>query len=252
MSNNDVLEFYIGKENLIQEIEHVIQYTFHSKEVLFEALTHSSYKYEFNTPLIHDNERLEFLGDAVLEFLTSEFLFQQFPKYSEGQLSKMRSLTVNSEMLSQLARELRLGEFIFLGKGEELTGGREKSSILADCFEALIAALYIDGGFDASRQFFQFLMVPKIREIHSDDFQDVDYKTRVQEWVQKHLQVTPHYDLVHTEGPDHNKIFTIEILVNGASFGTGKGKSKKEASQNAAKNNFDKIKLHLLKQNTQQ
>lgn len=212
-------------------------YTFGDREVLLQSLTHKSYGHEFfqEKPIaLRDNERLEFLGDAILDVIVSDILLEAFPNANEGQLSKMRAAVVNEKTLAQIARVLQIQDCVRLGKGEAQTGGNEKPSILSSTFEALIAAIYLDGGFNA--------VYPVIRHIFAPLFVEerelmafYDHKTQLQEILQARWKVTPTYHLIEAKGPDHAKIFDIEVRVNGKALATASGSSKKDAEQNAAR-----------------
>lgn len=199
-------------------------------ELLVRALTHRSYAYENGG--LPTNERLEFLGDAVLGLVVTDVLYRRHPDLSEGQLAKLRAAVVNMRALAEVGRELRLGEFVRLGRGEETTGGRDKSSILADTVEALIGAVYVDHGIEAATTFVHHLVDRLIDESESLGA-GLDWKTSLQEYTSRNSFGVPEYR-VSEEGPDHAKIFTAEVLVSGAVSGTGRGRSKKEAEAHAA------------------
>ncbi|MCB2188121.1 MAG: ribonuclease III [Deltaproteobacteria bacterium] len=211
----------------------VLEHEFQDLSRLDTALRHSSWVHE-HPGLGDSNERLEFLGDAVLELVVTEILFELFPDSPEGELSKARSGLVNEARLASLARELDLGSYLFLGKGEENQGGHDKASILADCLEAVTAALYLDGGLAAAQGFLRRLVA---EEAHQAVYKAPrkDYKTRLQEVVQESLHLTPRYHLVAATGPDHDKTFEVGVEIDGRSLATGVGKSKKEAEQDAAR-----------------
>lgn len=212
-------------------LEEKIEYTFQDKTLLKEALTHSSYANEMHNG-IKCNERMEFLGDAVLSIVSAQYLFEKFPNMPEGKLSKLRSSLVCTQSLSSFARELNLGDYLLLGKGEQASGGAERPSILEDAFEALIAAIYLDGGFEcAKRHILRFLS----REVENHHSNFYDYKTVLQEIVQQNPDETLNYVHVGESGPDHDKIFEAEVHLNSNVIGRGTGKSKKQAEQEAAK-----------------
>ncbi len=212
-------------------IEKKIGYEFKNKELLREALTHSSYANEMRNG-VKCNERMEFLGDAVLSIVTAEFLFTKFPDMPEGELSKLRSSLVCTAELSGFAREIELGSFLYLGRGELNSGGRERPSILENAFEALIAAVYLDGGMEKARaHILRFLN--SALENHKMNFKD--YKTVLQEVVQQNPDETLNYVLVGESGPDHDKRFDVEVHLNSNVIGRGTGKSKKQAEQEAAR-----------------
>lgn len=216
----------------IEQFENIIEYRFDNKDYILEALTHSSYSnenkdYEFN-------ERLEFLGDSVLSIIVSEYLFKEETSLPEGELTKLRANIVCEESLSDAAYEINLGEHMLLGKGEEATGGRERISILADAFEAVIAAIYLDGGLESARTFVLKYMENIILDSRKGKIFR-DYKTHLQEILQGKGENNIWYKLVDEKGPDHNKRFVMEVGTNDTVLGTGEGKSKKEAEQLAAR-----------------
>ncbi len=218
-----------------------IGYEFKDPALLDRALHHSSWVHEHPEEAAGSNERLEFLGDAVLELVITEHLFKRFGDASEGQLSKARSGVVNEARLAATARQLRLGEYLCLGKGEEGQGGRDKSSILADALEALVAAVYLDGGLEAARQVLVRLLAEDAERAISRAPKR-DYKTRLQEKVQEIMHVTPRYRLVEALGPDHDKTFRVACLVEGKEMAQGTGKSKKEAEQDAARSSLEALR----------
>ena len=215
----------------LSDIEKRIGYVFADKELLKEALTHSSYANEMRNG-VKCNERMEFLGDAVLSIVTAELLYTKFPDMPEGELSKLRSSLVCTAELSGFAREIELGNYLYLGKGELHSGGRERSSILENAFEALIAAVYLDGGMEkAKAHILRFLN--SALENHKMNFKD--YKTVLQEVVQQNPDETLNYVTVGESGPDHDKRFEVEVHLNSNVIGRGAGKSKKQAEQEAAR-----------------
>lgn len=216
----------------IENFEKVINYTFTNKDLLNEALSHSSYANESKKSR-RSNERLEFLGDSVLSIVVSQYLFEHFTHLPEGELTKIRASLVCEKSLCQFAKQIHLGEYILLGKGEEHTGGRERSSILADAFEAVIAAMFLDGGLEAARKHILRFIPKDIDMKKSSSFND--YKTVLQEVIQKNPEEKVEYVLVEESGPDHNKSFIVQVELNTNVIGKGEGKSKKEAEQMAAK-----------------
>jgi len=216
----------------LRDLEEHMGYLFERVELLDEALTHKSYANESGVPM-GDNERLEFLGDSVLDLTVSHILYDFLPPLSEGEMSKVRAYLVKEESLMRVAEAFDLGGHLRLGKGEEQTGGRSKPSILADAFEALLAAIYLDGGFDLAYRFAEGIFRPIILEAGAGAL-DKDYKTRLQEFCQARYGKAPGYRLVDESGPDHDKVFEVEILVGTRSLGRGRGRSKKEAEQRAA------------------
>ena len=216
----------------IQQLQQVIHYQFHNITFLEVALTHSSYANEMRHQVRY-NERQEFLGDAVLSIIVSDYLFRHYSHLPEGELTKLRAALVCEKALCQYAIELGLGNFLFLGKGEESTGGRKRPSILADAFEAVIAAIYLDGGMEPATEFVLHYVVPAIENHTPAAFKD--YKTILQEIIQKNPEERVTYELVEESGPDHNKHFVVEVHLNSNVIGRGEGRSKKNAEQAAAK-----------------
>lgn len=213
------------------DFEQRIGYEFKDKGLLKEALTHSSFVGGKNH---HSNERLEFLGDSVLSVVVSRYLFENLKDKPEGQLTKLRASIVCEHALFPFAEKINLGDEIYLGKGEENTGGRHRKSILADAFEALIAAIYLDGGIEAARDFI-LPFIPSIEMLRSGKLLIGDYKTILQEIIQQNPEEKVVYRLANESGAAHSKTFTSNVLLNGQIIGTGTGLSKKEAEQNAAK-----------------
>lgn len=218
----------------LRELEEQLGCCFEEIGLLDHALTHRSFVNENPSLPCRDNERLEFLGDAVLELAVSDILMRKFPDYNEGQLSKLRASIVNEQPLAELARRFRLGEFLLLGRGEETSGGRLKPSLLANAFESVLAAIYLDGGFDRTAAFIGQLVEPLIEEGEITVVYR-DYKTAVQEMIQTRFREAPRYVLVSETGPDHEKCFETSLVVGERVIATGKGKSKKEAEQQAAR-----------------
>jgi ribonuclease-3 len=219
---------------LIKEIEALIGYNFKESHYLTRALTHSSYSNENKKEKLKNNERLEFLGDSVLGLIISEFIFSHYLQLEEGQLTKVRAKIVCEASLGEAARRIKLGEYMLFGRGEEMTGGRERASILSDAFEALIAAIFLDGGMECARAF----VLKQLKSTIDDAVQGklfVDYKTRLQEVIQVQKGNRIKYDIVREEGPDHAKIFFTEVKLNDTVIGIGSGRSKKESEQEAAK-----------------
>ncbi len=210
-----------------------------SDETLLEtAFTHTSYANEHRLLKISHNERLEFLGDAVLQLIISEYLYTKYPKRPEGDLSKMRSMIVREESLAGFARDCQFDHFIKLGRGEEKSGGRNRDTILGDLFEAFLGALLLDKGVEAVKSFLYQVMIPKVE---AGDFERVtDYKTKLQELLQINGDVEIAYQVVSETGPAHAKNFEVAVLINGRKSGQGQGRSKKLAEQEAAKNAFEK------------
>lgn len=208
-------------------LEEKLGHTFENPGLLVTALTHTSYANESRNGTIH-NERLEFLGDSVLSVVVSEYLFSHNKKLPEGELTRIRASLVCEQSLYEFAKQLGLGEHLRLGHGEERSGGRDRPAILADAFEAVIAALYLDGGMDAAKTF----ILPFVLRAHRAD---EDYKTRLQEVVQQNPEERLRYVVTDESGPDHNKSFTVEVHLNSNVIGRGQGHSKKQAEQQAAR-----------------
>jgi ribonuclease-3 len=213
-------------------LEAKLAYTFRDASLCETALTHKSWMNESQETERTDNERFEFLGDAVLALVTSDLLMRRFPEQPEGDLSKARAALVNEAGLARVAEILALGQWIFLGRGEEQAGGRQKRSLLANAFEALIGAIYLDGGFTAAFEVTERLFAPIIAEVPSAASKD--FKSRLQEIAQARLQMAPSYTVLSEQGPDHAKTFEIAILIGEKEYGRAFGRSKKEAQQNAA------------------
>ncbi len=224
------------------DLEERLAYPFRDQKILTRALTHASFLHEAKAKESgEDNERLEFLGDAVLDLVVSEELIRRYPFASEGELSKMKSRIVSGTALARVGREIRLGEEFLLGRGEERTGGREKSSLLADAMEAVIAAVYLDGGLSAAREVVLHLFAAEMKEMEKPETGG-DYKTELQELCQKGYEVLPVYSVVAESGPDHQKVFEVEIRISDRLFGAGAGRSKKEAEQKAAKEVLERLR----------
>ncbi len=213
--------------------------SFKNEALLMEAMTHSSYANEHNEMKGIYNERIEFLGDAVLELTISDWLFRQFPHFQEGQLTKLRAQIVCEDSLSLLAKECSLNEYLLLGKGETLSGGREKPAILCDVFEAFIGALYLDKGVNEVQRFLNLVIIPKIKNGRYELI--TDFKTELQEYLQQNGPVHIRYELVKEEGPSHDKIFTVQLIVDGKKYKTASGKTKKAAEQMAAKLTMEEL-----------
>ena len=215
---------------LMEELENKIGYRFKNYKLLKQSMTHSSYANEHRINKLTNNERLEFLGDAVLEIIPSEYLYKNYPKLHEGDLTKMRASIVCEQTLALSSKEIDLGKYLFLGKGEELTGGRERNSIISDAMEALIGALYLDGGFECAKNFIDKYILCDIK--NKQLF--YDSKTILQEVVQSDYSEELQYVVVAEEGPDHDKSFVVKAMIGEKEIGMGKGKTKKAAEQQAA------------------
>ena len=225
-------------ENLKKALLEQFDLVFSDETLLETAFTHTSYANEHRLLKISHNERLEFLGDAVLQLIISEYLYNKYPKRPEGDLSKLRSMIVREESLAGFARDCQFDYFIKLGRGEEKSGGRNRDTILGDLFEAFLGALLLDKGVEAVKSFLYQVMIPKVE---AGDFERVtDYKTKLQELLQINGDVEIAYQVVSETGPAHAKNFEVAVLINGRKSGQGQGRSKKLAEQEAAKNAFEK------------
>lgn len=220
----------------LQELQRQVGITFGNERLYIQAFTHSSYVNEHKGKPYDDNERLEFLGDAVLELTVSQYLFNTYPKMSEGDMTKLRAAIVCEASLVQFAEKLNFGKLVLLGKGEEITGGRQRPALLADVFESFVGALYLDQGLDAVVSFLDRFVFPKVGS--GEYAQVTDFKSQLQEYVQQETLGELHYRIIEEKGPAHNREFISEVLLNHKSLGRGKGRSKKEAEQQAAAQAF--------------
>jgi ribonuclease-3 len=218
-----------------EDLQSLIEYRFKDRGLLEHALTHKSRAAEDASGGVIDNESLEFLGDAVLGLIVADTLFHRFPDYSEGQKSKIKASVVSTQSLARHAERLGLGEHLILGRGEEKTGGRFKAALLADAYEALIAAIYLDGGIDAARAFLARELEEAISAGEHPDFHGQDFKSALQERLQSLGKALPEYRVVNEEGPDHRKVFHVDVIVGGETLATANGRAKKEAEQEAAR-----------------
>lgn len=225
-------------QNRLKKLEDRIGYHFQNQNLLLSALMHSSYTNEKKIDKLKCNERLEFLGDAVLELISSEYLFFENETMPEGKLTKLRASMVCEPSLAFCAREIELGKFLLLGKGEEVTGGRNRDSITSDALEALIGAIYLDGGFASAKE---FVLTYVLNDLQNKQL-FFDSKTILQEIVQGNFSETLSYHLIREEGPDHNKTFYVEVFIGDACYGEGAGRTKKAAEQKAAYHAI--LKLH--------
>jgi len=224
------------------ELENRLGYFFKNKELLIEALTHRSFSHENLEKSTHHNERLEFLGDSVLGFVIVEYLYLSDSRFAESSMAKIKSYLVKESVLYEIADSLSLGKYLRLGKGEDATGGRIKKSLLADALEAVLGAVYIDGGYERAKELSLRVFNEKIKAIiNSGDFHD--FKTELQERTQLLFNVLPEYRVIKQEGEEHKKIFTVEVFIAGKQFGRGSGKSKKEAQTLAAKEALSRFHL---------
>ena len=228
--------------NSIEGLEKNINVVFNNKTLLETAITHRSYLNEHRKVKEH-NERLEFLGDAVLELIVSDFLFKKFNDRAEGDLTSFRSALVRTDSLALTAKDLKLGEYILLSKGEEESGGREKDFLLANAFEAVLGAIYIDQGYEISKKFVEQFLLPKIDDIVEYRL-DIDNKTRIQELAQSTYKSTPIYEVIKEVGPDHDKTFTVVVKIDDKIIGEGMGSSKQRAEEQAAKVGVEHIENH--------
>jgi ribonuclease III len=222
----------------LEPLERIIGYRFKDRGLLEHALTHRSRVHEDASGGVFDNESMEFLGDSVLGFAIADMLFRKFPQHNEGQKSKLKASIVSAASLARLGEKIQLGNFLILGRGEEKTGGRRKLALIADCYEALIAAIYLDGGIEPARAFIERQFADLIEEAKRtgvDAAFTADYKSALQEWLQSHERGLPVYRLAAEIGPAHRRSFEVEVLVSGDPIARAEGKSKKEAAQAAAK-----------------
>jgi len=228
----------------LEPLERRIGYRFRDRGMLEHALTHRSRLHEDASGGVFDNESMEFLGDSVLGFVIADMLFREFPQHNEGQKSKLKASLVSSASLARFGAQLDLGEFLILGRGEEKTGGRFKQAIIADCYEALIAAVYLDGGIEAARRFIETQFAELIEEARRTGaeaaFTD-DWKSALQEWLQSRGRGLPAYRLAEELGPAHRRRFVVEVVVEGESIARAEGRSKKEAAQSAARAALEKL-----------
>jgi len=236
----------------VDELEKVLRHRFKNKDLLTLALIHSSYAYE-NADQDGDNEVMEFLGDSVVGLIAAHHFYVLYPEATEGDLSKLKSAASSTIGLAEYARQVKLGQYIRLGKGEEKSGGRTKDSILAGMFEAVVAALYLDGGYEAARNFYQPLLKGQSRKIKEDEIRINNYKSALQEFLQKEDLPAPHYKLISDAGPDHKKDFVVEVFVNKTPLGHAHGSSRKTAELKAAEmalKSFFGKKIKALTQET--
>jgi len=217
-----------------QQCEKRLGYTFQNKDLLLQALTHSSFAYENQSDDLSDNEVLEFLGDSVLGLVIADFLYLSYPDMSEGELSKLKSAAASTSALDYFAKKLKLDKCVRLGKGEEKSGGRKKKTILAGAYEAVIAAIYLDGGIDNASVFIRRNLIPLFKKINVKKFFVDNYKSALQEHLQRENSSAPSYKTVTTTGPDHKKSFVVEVFSDHKLLAKAKGSSKKEAEKKAA------------------
>jgi ribonuclease-3 len=222
----------MDEQQNLKDFQKKINYQFKNEKLLYEALSHSSFANE-NKKTRNSNERLEFLGDSVLSIVVSDYIFEHFKHLPEGELTKLRASLVCEKALFEFSKKIELGKYIFLGKGEEMTGGRERASIVADAMEAVIAAIYLDGGIEFARKHIMSFLPDDITPKHNVVFHD--YKTILQEIIQRNPEEKIEYFLKEESGPDHDKKFTVQVLLNSNVIGEGTGRSKKNAEQCAAR-----------------
>ena len=230
------------KKLISNNLEKKLDYKFKNKNLLQEALTHPSFQKKSLKDKTANNQRLEFLGDSVLDLIVTEHLYRKLASFSEGKLTKIRSVMVSKDILAKWANHLSLGKYIILGKGEDLTGGRKKLSILADCFEALLGAIYLDSGLQKAKKIISSFIIEEI-ELSMKGKHEEDYKTFLQEFSQKKMKCLPEYYLIKEKGPDHKKIFCIEVRLKKIIYGAGTGENKKDAEQDAARDALKKLKV---------
>ena len=222
----------------LEDVEKSIGYVFKDKQLLKTALTHTSYSYENN---VDSNEKLEFLGDSILEFISSKYIFLEYPKLKEGEMTKVRATVVCEKSLYKIAKMHNFSDFLYLGKSEKQSGGKERPAILADSVEAIIAAIYLDGGIEQAEKFIIENLKVQIK-MASKNVGEKDYKTVLQEKLQKNGDVKIEYEMIKETGPDHNKNFEFQVKCEGKVLAQGKGKSKKEAQMKAAKKALEILK----------
>lgn len=223
------------------ELEKTIRITFKNKNLLKTALTHRSYLNEAKDNLL-SNERLEFLGDAVLELIVSDYLYRTYLHLNEGRLTNLRSAIVKTQTLAKIASNLTMGKYLFLSKGEETSGGRENISLLADAFEALLGAIYLDQGIERVRKFISTYLLPLLPDI-IETRAYLDYKSNLQAIIQEKREITPTYKVIKESGPDHDKTFYVVCMADSVKLGRGKGKNKQAAEQEAAKEALARLKV---------
>jgi ribonuclease-3 len=225
----------------IHDLEADLGYTFKNVQLLTQALTHSSHANEKTTGE-RDNEQLEFLGDSILGFLVSDFLFRAHPTLTEGQLSRLKGFFVSSANLVKYAERVRLGSYLQLGKGEEKTGGRTKQALLVDALEAVLGAIYLDSGIEEARRVMLHFLEPQMEDVGESERQLTDFKTELQEQVQARLMGRAEYVVASEEGPDHQKLFTVEVMIDGEVAASGVGLTKKAAEQAAARRALERLR----------
>ena len=229
------------RQQLLRELESRVGHTFADTNILDRALTHRSFANEHESEGYRHNESFELLGDSILGFIVCEWLLERFPDEDEGRLSKMKAFLVSERSLDSIARSIELGRYLRLNRGEEKTGGREKRAIIVDSFEALIAALYFDGGLDTVRAFVRSHMLELFESIDPADLTATDYKSALQEALQASGLRIPHYEVAEVIGPDHRRTFCVDVVVQGERYARGEGQSIKRAEQDAARCAIDRL-----------
>jgi len=232
-------EIDAGRKRELSLFQKHVGIRFRRLQLLNLAFSHRSYTNEKQNSS-ENNEKLEFLGDSVLGMVVSDYLYTQLPDMDEGDYARIKSFVVSEDCLSVIAKKLKIDNFILIGKGEEYSGGRSKKAILADCMEAIIGAYYLDSGLKAVKPFILGNLIPEIEKVLANKHKK-DYKTLLQEFAQKHYKSYPKYVVVKKSGPDHNRIFWVEVVVNGKTYGPGQGKNKKEAEQHAAGSAYSEL-----------
>jgi ribonuclease-3 len=225
----------------IEEFQNIIGIRFDQPDLLQQALTHRSYLNERPDDDLEDNERLEYLGDAILDFIAADVLYRRFPDMDEGHLTRLRAALVRTEALATLAESCRIGEALIMGKGESNGGGRERTHTLCNAFEAVVGAIYLDQGLETVKSF----VIPRLTELQHEVMEEAtlkDPRSLFQEWAQAELSLTPEYRTTHTSGPDHDKEFTIEVRLGDIAISQGQGKSKRSAAQSAAEAALERVK----------
>jgi len=227
------------------ELEDILGHTFEDKKLLKHALLHRSYGNENKEYKKISNERLELLGDAVLDLVVTEYLYKNFRSSSEGDLAKLKSMVVSEPVLARMSRKLKLGDYLYLSKGEEVTGGRDRSSILGDLFESILGAIYLDSDLETAKKYALPHLIYEVDHIYEND-ELIDFKTTLQEFSQKKYKEVPTYELAGEVGPDHEKMFKIGVFINKRLVGSGEGKNKKTAEQKAAKDACDSLGIKYI------
>lgn len=227
----------------LKQIQEMIDYRFKDLELLKKALIHRSFAHSVGKRAIDSNERLEFLGDAILNLVVTEHLYRSFPEEREGELTQIKSVVVSKAILAKVARKMNLGQYIRLSLSEEQSGGRQRTSIVADAYEALLGAIYLDGGIEPVRKLVTKSILNDLDDIIIVSEEHTNYKSLLLEYIQAREKGYPQYEVCFEEGPDHEKLFTVEVRVGGRKLGEGTGRSKKEAEQKAAKMAMERLEI---------